>query len=295
MYADAALDVAGGVLYPLIQELVGVGALDAELVRDDAGGEHVLQLQVRLVQSGVVQTTHRVAGKQIRRPGGEVWKDRLLELRLRHVVLALAIPNRLPLSGESAEYHVMVLRVFIHERQQSRHVDEHVVVGLQQVLDLGTISVHPLQRRDGLEREIRVRIEEAAAYHVVVHVLLLSEDRLDLRIQSSAEHEEHAHVSALAEVSPGLSDRRSRFEMRRRGHHDHHQFHILAEVRTALGDWYRVPGFVYGARRIIANRDRRRLGRVGDFRHLKLLVCALLRADRRARGRRRGGLRAGGR
>lgn len=292
MYADAALDVAGGVLYALVQELVRVDALDAELVGDDAGREHVLELQVRLVQGGVVETVHRVARQQIRGPGGEVREDRLLELRLRHVVLALLVPDRLPLSGETTEYHVTVPGVFAREGEQSRHIDEHVVVGLEEILDLGAVTVDPLQRRDGLQREIRVRVEEATAYHVVVYVLLLAQDGLDLGIGGGAEHEEHAHVAALAEVAPRLPDRRSRVEMRRRGHYDHDQFHALAQIRASLGDRHRVPGLVYGARGVVAHHDRRRLGRV-DARPRRLrggLLARLrpLRADRCARGRRRG-------
>jgi len=54
VYADAALDVAGGVLYPFVQKLIGVEASDAEPVCDDTRGEYIFELQICLVQSGVV-------------------------------------------------------------------------------------------------------------------------------------------------------------------------------------------------------------------------------------------------
>ena len=74
--------------------------------------EHVLQpedgRQSLRVLKRFQQAVKRIAGHHVRRSGGKVGQDRLVECRLRNVPFGSTIPVREPLFGNLADDHILI-------------------------------------------------------------------------------------------------------------------------------------------------------------------------------------------
>lgn len=115
---------------------------------------------------------HNVSGEYVGGSSGEGREYSRRELIDGHIVFGFLIANRFPLLGQTTVYGTLVL-VLVQEGQQLGHIDEHVVVRLENVLCLRAMHICPFQRRYCLEREVVVRVYEVSPYQISIDEVLL--------------------------------------------------------------------------------------------------------------------------
>lgn len=149
----------------LVIELRLVDSSHSDSRGDHSGHEHVLESEIPLAQSRLVQGTDAIRRQQVRRPRREVREHASRKLQSGHVVLRLGRSLRQRASQHLAPDGPSRVRSRRRrrEREKSRNVNEHVVVRLQQSRRSRTVRRGPLEHRDRLQRQVRVRVEELAA------------------------------------------------------------------------------------------------------------------------------------
>ena len=219
--------------------------LHAGLHWQQPGDVEVVDPEEGDVVGGAVQPDHDVRRHHVRAAGAVGRVGVVLELLLRH--LPLALPHHLHAGPRAAHEEARrVLRLQV--AQQREHVDENVVVGLEDEARVRAVLGDPLERRDALVAQVVVGVEEVLLHDVAVRVALVGERVLPARpVVADAEHEDDADgVGVLPVVAPRLPDHRPPLVVaRRRVHVDEEEDggvaarvtrvqHVLERVRVRL-------------------------------------------------------------
>jgi len=99
--------------------------------------------------------------------------------------------------------------VLLRELEQSWHVDEHVVVSLEDELDLVAVGVDPLEGRDRLQRQVVVRVKEVGLDDVPVELRLRVERAAHFFVGHAAHQEADGQILAVAVRAPGQPEKQN--------------------------------------------------------------------------------------
>lgn len=188
-----------------VAETDAVVPFDMTVVGNDAGYVNIVNVQhgSSVVVDGMQQGAQLVHGEQV----GETHEELVRVLSVdtgRHVplVIQLSVRGSDPEHARQARWNLFALDVM----GQQGHVHNHIVVRLEHVLALVTVSVTPLQQGDGLQRNVEVILLEIELENIVE----LFRFRFDLLLNrctfGHANHKQYSHFVSGRFPGPRSSD-----------------------------------------------------------------------------------------
>ena len=217
----------------------------ARQLRADPGDGHVLDEEVRSLHQDVVDTARHVPSQEVDRPADVLGERWLVPDRLTRVELGGGIPIRLGVVDDVAEDGAPLVLVVLDERHQVVHVDEEVVVGLEQEAGLGTERVEPLQGGQRLQRQVVVVVDEVGLHDVGEVVGLALDVGLHAGVVGAGHEEGEHHVWPVdGGAGPGAAQHAADGGVSGPTQHHHHQPDVVSAAGAQVVGRDPEPGLV---------------------------------------------------